>query len=282
MKKTHFKKIDQFSIKRFQKNILSEWKEVLHLRKKVLKKSKPDDIHDLRIILRRFRLSQKLAKYFTSQPTKKLRKNLRTLIKSLGTIRNIDEALVFFSKNQSDAKITEKLVVMRFKEFNKIKKPLKNFKHRNEDMLNKMLQRLKAMNDPIDKKILKSISADIKELMQFVTAKMPLAVKPTQRNLRHLIRKNIRKLRYYLETFSIIFNHDYASIIKKLKHYQTILGQLNDIVIFECLCKNMKLENVKSVKQKLLTHEKRLLKKFLHLKNKQPLRLSISLLWPVV
>src|ERR1039458_8484224 len=75
----------------------AQWDELLHLRRTVLKTSDLEDIHDLRVASRRLKAALELFEPVASRTsTTKLKKNVRRLIRRLGGLRNIDEALLFF------------------------------------------------------------------------------------------------------------------------------------------------------------------------------------------
>jgi CHAD domain-containing protein len=89
---------DANPLERFESVFVNQWTDFLCLRKKVLKKSEPDDIHDLRTALRRLRLTLKLFEYFaSSEVNKKLKKSLKKLGFMLGRIRR--ENLFFGSSS---------------------------------------------------------------------------------------------------------------------------------------------------------------------------------------
>src|SRR6185369_6623150 len=78
--------------------LLSQWGEMLRLRLVVLKSCEHEDIHDLRVASRRFRAALNLIGPLSDcghMPL--LSKGVRSLTRTLGDLRNLDEALIFFS-----------------------------------------------------------------------------------------------------------------------------------------------------------------------------------------
>jgi len=85
----------------------SQWEELLRLRRVVLKSCEHEDIHDLRVASRRFRAALKLLGPLGGNGNlKKISKKVRTLTRTLGDLRNLDEALVFFGSRAGQAGLT--------------------------------------------------------------------------------------------------------------------------------------------------------------------------------
>lgn len=253
------------SFNKFKSVINSEWRNFQKLRKKVLRKFSTDDIHDLRISLRRLYIEFKLTKFFKVYKTNVvIKKNLKALINNLGNLRNIDECIIFFNKHLklSDWKaFKSNLVKKRIKELRRIKTLLQNY---NKVIIKikanlKALQTLKPQKSSEDTlfsyfiKQEKRLSKKIKILKSASIVKKP--------KKRHQLRIVMRKYRYFLEVVAVITNTNYISKIKQLKKYQTILGKLNDIEIFDELYQEKKLPKAEKnkIKKSLMAEEKSLI-----------------------
>ena len=128
-------------LQRFKGVFFSQWEELLRLRRVVIKTSDLDDIHNLRVASRRFRAALELFYPCAPHgPKTRLRKSVRKLTRVLGTLRNIDEAQIFFQSHTSaDMTISSSLSTLlsrlRSKELKRIRKSLKTFDHRSLDRM---------------------------------------------------------------------------------------------------------------------------------------------------
>jgi CHAD domain-containing protein len=228
----------------------AQWEELLRLRRAVMKSSDLDDIHDLRVASRRIRAALELFYPFAPKGLKnELRKNVRKLTRTLGGLRNIDEAQLFFQSRippeiSTDNKLFHKLPEMRIKELKRIDKALKDFDHRNLDRLVREL--VAGLNEDCitgrNRFSLLAYFSDV-SIRLYLPIHQLLAVTtaPGHRALRHALRIAIKKWRYFFEIISQVLDRDYTHILELLKEYQSILGRMNDIVEFELLLRNLEL-----------------------------------------
>src|SRR5476649_1354016 len=111
----------------------AQWEELLLLKRAVLKTSELDDIHDLRVASRRFRAELDLFSSFTKKSSiTELKKNVRKLTQTLGGLRNVDEALLFFQSrtppdSSIDTTLCQAISGLRIRELKRIEKMLKVF-----------------------------------------------------------------------------------------------------------------------------------------------------------
>lgn len=259
---------DATPLERFQDVFFSQWKELLSLRQRVLKKSDPDDIHDLRIALRRFRVALKLFEYFTSsQAKKKFKKSLRKLTKNMGNLRNIDEAFLFFQPRvhfSDSTQLYRKLSKMRSLELRQIKKLLYRFDHQFDKIVSEMMAKLKIISftEEYENSLLTYFSNASNNFSKTIHEILAVSTITKQPELRHALRIAIKKWRYFLEIITVVLNRNYDKVLSLFKKYQSILGQLNDVEAFGTLCRDMALpssEN-KLIEICLFLEEKLLLK----------------------
>jgi CHAD domain-containing protein len=263
----------------------AQWEELLRLRSAVIKTADRDDIHDLRVASRRFRAALELFYPFLPKGAKtELRKNVRNLTRTLGGLRNIDEALLFFqsrahsdsSGHSSDSKLLRALAALRSGELKRIAKALKAFDHRHFDQVVRGM--IAGLNeDSITSRNSFSLLAYFSEvsIRQYLPIHHLLSDATTsgQRTSRHALRIAIKKWRYFFELSAPILERDYSSILELLKEYQSILGRLNDIVEFEALIRNLKRPKAERefAGVELLTEEALLLEKLAALIDQKPL-----------
>lgn len=260
----------------------AQWEELLRLRRVTIKTSDQNDIHDLRVASRRFRAALELFYPLLPKDSKAdLRKSIRKLTRILGGLRNIDEALLFFqSRARADGSTDEKLFhalsTLRGKELKRIDKALMTFDHRH---LNRVVRKMVAgLSDGTMKK-----RTGISPLAYFsevsIRQYLPIhrllagSIAPEHRLARHALRIAIKKWRYFFEIISQVLGRDYTHIQELLKEYQSLLGQMNDVTVFNVLIRNVKLPSNERehVKATLLIEEALLLEKFTELIEQKPL-----------
>jgi len=270
---------DASAPERFQSVFVTQWKDFVCLRKKVLKKPDPDDIHDLRTSLRRLRLALKLFEYFASSDVnKKFKKSLRKLSSILGGLRNIDEALLFFHAQISFSvshQFYKKLKTNRSLKWRRLKKLLHLFDDQFDKLVQKMTVELKAIS--FTKKSERSMLTFFSNLSDHYSKTihdlLAISIESKQWKSRHALRIAIRKWRYILEIYAVVLDRDYDSLLNQLKKYQLVLGRINDVAAFGALCRDMELSSAerKLIEITLLKEEKVLLKKFSKLIKRKPL-----------
>lgn len=260
----------------------AQWQELLRLRRVAMKTSDQDDIHDLRVASRRVRAALELFYPFAPKGSKtELRKNIRNLTRILGGLRNIDEALLFFKSRaitaiSADKKLFNSLSELRSRELKRIEKALKAFDHRNLDRIVREI--VSGLNeDSTTERNSISILAYFSEfsIRQYLPIHQLLAgsTAPEHRASRHALRIAIKKWRYFFEIIAQILDRDYTHILDLLKEYQSFLGRMNDIAVFEVLLGNLELPSNERefVKKTLLAEDALLLEGFTELIERKPL-----------
>jgi CHAD domain-containing protein len=266
----------------FRGVFFAQWEELLRLRRVAIRTSDQDDIHDLRVASRRFRAALELFYPFTPKgPKAELRKNIRSLTRVLGGLRNIDEALIFFqSRVRADITADKKLILtlseLRARELRLINKELIAFEHTRLDRI--VREMFAGLNeDSIRKRSGTSLLAYFSDvsIRQYLPIHRLLAgsAAPEHRLARHALRIAIKKWRYFFEIISHVLDRDYTQIQDLLKEYQSLLGQMNDIAVFKVLISKLKLPSKERtyVKSILLSEEELLLEKFTTLIERKPL-----------
>jgi CHAD domain-containing protein len=212
-------------------------------------------IHDLRVSSRRLREGLALfSPCFPKRHLTALRAQLKQLTRTLGTIRNTDEALHFFTllamelsapANSAAAQLVHTLQAQRQEDRAALKKNLKAisptalqalfdhtcnhpqiFTPRDVDPLQPVVDFLKAA---IAKR-----EAPLQELY-------PLACDPENVTAQHRLRIAIKRFRYRMEFFSSLTvpGWGYAELYTRTKGFHDILGQLHDLDVFATLADKM-------------------------------------------
>lgn len=271
-------------LERARNVFFSQWEEMLRLRLLVLKRCEQEDIHDLRVASRRFRATLKLLGPLCgngSVPT--LAKQIRSLTRTLGDLRNLDEALAFFGAHteQMDllSGLMSRLADQRELEQHEIIKALEGFKAKKLDSLVRAvvagltMDCLRSLNMAPLPSYLSNTSISLFETIQ---ALLPAALCFENTEERHALRIAIKKWRYFLETVSVILEQDYATPLEQLKKYQTLLGSMNDMTVFGLLCREQEEAGNEpgKVVQLLGNESKRHFEEFVVLAAAEPLRYS--------
>lgn len=272
----------QAAISERSRNVfLSQWQELLRLRREVLKSPDLDAIHDLRVASRRLRAVVALfAPWIAPKRAELLKKNMRKLTRLLGGLRNIDEAQLFFrqrtpAKTGGAYQISRLLSELRPAELARIKKALASLDHRRLDrVVRKAAAGLNEERMMGNGGTLPEYFAETGiRLYQPILALLPTATASDQRTSRHALRIAIKKWRYFLEITAPVLERDYKPLLGQLKEYQTILGSMNDVAEFEALCAPLALSRHERVfiETSLQAEDKILLQKLTELMEEKPL-----------
>ena len=267
---------------RFQNVFLTQWEELLRLRRAVLKTSDLDDIHDLRVSSRRFRaVLGLLGNLSPPESAAKLKKRAGKLTRVLGGLRNIDEALLCFRPRvPADSSAAHHLFTilaeMRTAELRRIDKALAEFDPgRFHRVVRELASGLRTGFTPDgNSRSLPAFFSDVSiTLFQPINNLRAVSSAPEQRESRHALRIAIKKLRYFLEIVAQVLNCDYGQELGLLKEYQSILGRMNDVVEFGILCRDLELppSERQFVETVLAAEDELLLSRFMELVGQKPL-----------
>lgn len=235
-------------MERSRELLVAQWHELLRLRRDVLKTSGLEAIHDLRVASRRFRAALQLFEpWIPPQNAALLNKNIRKLTRNLGSLRNIDEALLFFrlhtpAESAGGYQLCYLLTQMRGGELARVNESLTTFdRHRLNRTVRKAAARLEDRQITAGKacSLPDYFSDTCNRLYQPVHDLLPLATSPEQRDSRHLLRIAIKKWRYFFEIVAPLLGADAGPILERLKEYQTVLGRMNDVAVFGALCNSL-------------------------------------------
>jgi CHAD domain-containing protein len=258
----------------------SQWEELLRLRQVVLKSCEHEDIHDLRVASRRFRAALNLlGPLCAGCNVQKISKVVRTLTRTLGDLRNLDEALVFFGPRPGQSGLTglvNRLEAVRDDEQRGVVKDLKHFKPGKRDQQVREIvagittYNTRKQNIPTLPSYLSNTSISLFETVQTL---LPAALHLENTEERHALRIAIKKWRYFLEIVARISERDYDAVLEQLKKYQSILGSMNDMMVFAAMCRNIgePAEERAAAEQMLSNETTRLFDEFIALVDAEPL-----------
>ena len=264
----------------------AQWEELLRLRRTVMKTTALDAVHDLRVASRRFRAALELFFPLAAKRAgTELKKNVRKLTRRLGGLRNMDEAISFFQSHRGTDTVVgtalySSLSELRSRELKRIKKALKAFDHRELDRLVR-----KLVNGLNEESITERTSISLPAYFSDVSIRLYLqiqqlqavAAQTEQRDSRHTLRIAIKKWRYFFEIISHILDRDYATLLEQLKEYQSLLGQMNDVSVFEELVSGLSLprDEREQAQAILRAEDDRLFDEFSELIERKPLAYTV-------
>jgi CHAD domain-containing protein len=247
-----------------------------------MKTSDPDDIHDLRVSSRRFRAALELLYPVVPKGSRtELKRNICKLTRKLGGLRNIDEALSFFQLQTGaeapfEMTLCPSLAGLRNGEFKRIEKALKAFDQRALDRLVREL--VAGLNQEF---ITQGNSISLLAYFSDVSIRLYLPIhqlltvstKPDHRTSRHALRIAIKKWRYFFEIIAQVLDRDYTIVLEMLKEYQSLLGRMNDVSVFEDLIGSLSLsrDEREQAAAILRAEDARLFEEFTELVERKPL-----------
>lgn len=218
--------------------LFSQWNEFCDLREIVLRRGDSDSIHDLRVASRRMRATVGLfAPFIAGKTVKRTSKMLRRVTRELGRLRNIDEAMIYFGAVPERLPVLCRLLpAVRKEEIKVVTDILRPLPRQEMDrVLREAVADLAGV--PHDDPALPAYLADLAaQRFQAVQGLLSPATIPENREGRHGLRIAIKKWRYLLETIGLVSGQDFGAALETLKEYQTVLGNLNDMVEFGALC----------------------------------------------
>lgn len=256
-----------------------QWKELLELRGQVLNGWEHEDIHDLRVASRRFRALLDLLQPFFGWPDMAaVAREVKRLTKTLGELRNLDEARVFWgarlSGGEPSARFLVRLEELREQERKETARRLKRFSPKKLSPPVKAAASVigRAKPRPAGMPLFPVYLANCSlERFNAVVSWLPAAVDFLRRTERHNLRISIKKWRYFLEILAGVSGEKHDDVLELLKKYQTLLGSMNDLAVFGCMGREMQIAG-EETERILLDEEQALFGRFLVLAGSEPLR----------
>lgn len=247
----------------------------------------PEAIHDLRVSSRRLREGISIfSACFRRRQLAPIRKELKSLTAMLGSIRNTDEALMFFSPliDKCDPgsvatvmNIIATLQEERVDEQRSLKRELKKID------LGALLGRIDdicsnprifnpaadALFQPVAACILAAVAVREKTLLEL----LPEAVIEKNITAQHRLRISVKRFRYRMEFLAPLARGDYKGVYSIIKEYQELLGHMHDLDVFIGLAIGpvSKPQADNSLKNIIIERRRTLFTQFLRLHKANPL-----------
>jgi CHAD domain-containing protein len=206
----------------------------------------PEAIHDLRVSSRRLREGISIfSGCFRKRQLAPIRKELKSLTAMLGSIRNTDEALLFFSPLTDKCDSSSVATVMniiatlqeeRVEEQRRLKRELKKIDPgsllgkiddicSNPRIFNPATE---ALFRPVVASILAAVAVREKTMQEL----LPEAVVEKNITAQHRLRISVKRFRYRMEFLAPFAKGNYKGVYSIIKEYQELLGHMHDLDVF--------------------------------------------------
>lgn len=215
-----------------------------------------EPIHDLRVSTRRLREGISLfAHCFRKRQFAPLRKELKVLTDMLGSIRNTDEALLFFSplagqcEAEAAAAVTTIVATLREARGEEERKLRRELKKIDPGALRGRIDGIcsnprifnpnaTGLFRPIADYLLESVAVREKSMREL----LPEALVEENVTAQHRLRIAVKRFRYRMEFLAPLAQGDYKGVYGTVKEYQEVLGHLHDLDVFSGLCGEMPID----------------------------------------
>jgi CHAD domain-containing protein len=195
----------------------------------------PDEVHDLRVSVRRFDQGLRLfAEWLPQRRSDKIRACIKAIITAAGGVRDCDIAL------QLAAELGVELPPHTSVELRTRRGTASAYlRTKLRPVIDDQLPakwRVQLELDGIDANSDGKFAALARkalpgEIGDFIERGSALAGHPTSKRALHAFRISAKRLRYSLEPFADLYGKDLGSRIAKVRRVQTVLGDLNDRVV---------------------------------------------------
>lgn len=217
-------------------------------RERTLATFDPEEIHDLRVASRRLREGVALfAPCYPPAGIAPLARKFRRVTRSLGEIRNSDEALLFFAELSGElggagrAELARWLTRRREEREGELKRLRTTLQKIAPASLRDRYLRIVSMPllfAPPEKGIdlfvpLAEFAAGVMEAsLAPLPELVPLARREGEIEAQHRLRIALKHVRYRLEILAPLFGAGFRELHARLKGYQDILGKMHDLDLF--------------------------------------------------
>lgn len=266
-------------INNLARSLTERWEEMLRQRGITLLRPGTDEIHDLRVASRRLRAAiEQLEPFIGAEPVRRLKRPVRRLTRTLGDLRNLDEALLYFGASDSCElqPLLAHLARQRRKAARLATGLLKELDIRKLDRrINHAVNELSTRIDTGSREgLLATLAERHLQLYRPIHELLPHSTAPDQIEQRHQLRIAIKKWRYGTELLAAMLERDQSPLLEQLRRYQTVLGSMNDLQVFGNLLTGIRKLSAAlrlTLLQRLATDHNLLLAGYRELVRKQPL-----------
>lgn len=195
------------------------------------KSPKPDAVHDLRVAIRRAEQGLVTFKhYLPRKVAKRIRKQLKTVLSSAGTLRDLDIAIEILAKNgQPDAAELRRAIRVRRKSAERsLLTRLKRLSLRTR--VSRWCEDLRLDTQPanFEADLCTLATGTLPRLAQRFFEAGDAASSQDSGDKLHEFRIRAKKFRYTLELFLPLYGPKAEEWMREIKSVQTILGSMND------------------------------------------------------
>ena len=203
---------------------------------RTLKSSDPDRVHDLRVAIRRF--NQMLLVFkpcFLGKEMRKIRRQLKTIMKSAGEVRNCDIALKLLSRAAAGDEVSLSLTMKNRRkvcerELRGLLRPWIDRKSSSK-WRTALGSAIANMEQALaEERIESAAKGELPRIARdfFQKGKRATGTKASTEEL-HQFRISAKKFRYTLELFACLYDAPLARLQEQMKRTQALLGGINDI-----------------------------------------------------
>lgn len=264
--------------------LLARWDELLRNRYQALFCFDLDQIHDLRVASRRLRSAvEQLGPFIGAERANRLRRPVRQLTRQLGQLRNLDEALAYFSDTGHAGlePLLNRLHRQRGHEMEQGSRLLLDFDcMKMERRVRGAAAALVTPDNIASQGFLALFSERNLQLYRPIHELLPLVARPEMIDERHALRIAVKKWRYFTELLQETLGGDRSEQLQLLRRYQTLLGDMNDRQVFCTLLQEtpeLPEELRQQLQQRINREQRKLLKRFCELLQSRPLTYHFEL-----
>ncbi len=256
---------------------------------KALKTFDAEDIHDLRVASRRLREGLTLlGPCFPKKSISSITGRVKKLTSLLGTMRNTDEALAFFSPlvgvvppivTGELQKLLDDLGRERKKERTRLERGLSTMKPDVQRALftrtcNRPLIFLTNGVDPFSP-FSTYAGEKIAERAAVLAELLPAALDAGNVTAQHRLRIAVKRFRYRLEIISPVMGNGSSDLLGTAKSYQEVLGRMHDLDVFAQMieARDMSAAAAGPLQETIRERRTNLYNEFLQMQNVAPLDL---------
>lgn len=262
--------------------LAERWEQFLAEYRQVLRQPHPEAIHDLRVASRRLRaVLDHLAPFREAKAAAGVARQVRRLTRRLGGLRNLDEAREYFAGLGLSGlqPLCDRLQRRRERQATGLRHWLAKLEV--QRLERKVVAATRALADGTaasPRQLLALLAERSLHLYLPISDMLPRAMLPEHGDDRHALRIAVKKWRYFNELLGRVTGSDTAALLEQLRSYQTVLGLLNDLSVFEEICTaELPAEELRGVvRQRMVRQREELDTEFARLIAQQPLHFTLT------
>ncbi len=214
--------------RRWRRQLSSLLDEISHRTVQCQKSGNVEDIHELRVALRRARVFSRLGIVVTGKrPVKQLTHWSQSLTAGLGNVRDLDITLAWLEDHPQATALIEACQRLRREAWQCV---TENFTHLPQPLVNAFAKSFS--NESAQKQLQKKYLTTINQLEALIhdQSRHLNRLSPEEQ---HQFRRTVRRYRYLMELGLPKRKQKENALIKRLIEFQKILGEMQDCVVVE-------------------------------------------------